>query len=497
MAEARAKRYSGRPGQRFETLTAVRKAVRLARDLGSPESVFAELRNLAVAGLALPDQHVLKEWEGWPEGSHGMDFDPVALRLYARGDKQGNISVRRLDDDEEVARLEGQGKPRAVTFGADGRSLLLQSGPEGTLERWTIGGGTPRKLTTVVPDVCCSQQSRDGRRLLVIHRSRPGTRFEVLDCQSGRRCFEYQAADEGTPVLRAGLSPDGRWLALADHPYGSPGRRSLLVFDVDSQQRVAKLDHDESVISPTWHPDSRTLAIGGWSLQCGLYLGRADASAAPGAARSERRRAGPDHESVGASAEQPGLLGGGHLYWHPHTGKVLLRSPQWITMNRPVQDGRLYDYFLDKTRITLHTMEPSPVFRTLAPDTSAPQSPECRGVAIHPAGRLLAIGHANGVSLVDLPTGVEVGKLDLKPSLFVRFDPVSGDLVTYGPPGLFRWPVRYVPDPARGPTHITVGPPPPTWPGRGIRHPARHQPGRQGDCRRPFLQSRGLPGERR
>ena len=47
--------------------------------------MFDELRNPAVAALALPDFRIAaKTWEGWPEGSSCLDFDPVALRQYAR-----------------------------------------------------------------------------------------------------------------------------------------------------------------------------------------------------------------------------------------------------------------------------------------------------------------------------------------------------------------------------------------------------------------------------
>jgi hypothetical protein len=77
LAEIRAKRYSGRVGQRFGAITAIRKATALGRELDKPARVFDELRNLPVAVLALPDLRVAaKSWEGWPEGSHGLVSDP-------------------------------------------------------------------------------------------------------------------------------------------------------------------------------------------------------------------------------------------------------------------------------------------------------------------------------------------------------------------------------------------------------------------------------------
>jgi tRNA A-37 threonylcarbamoyl transferase component Bud32 len=97
MAEARAKRYSGQVGQRFDTIDAVHRAVELARQLDEPATVFDELRDLAAAALALPDlRESAKTWEGWPEGTSAVDFDPVALRFYARSDKDGNVTVRSI-----------------------------------------------------------------------------------------------------------------------------------------------------------------------------------------------------------------------------------------------------------------------------------------------------------------------------------------------------------------------------------------------------------------
>jgi WD40 repeat protein len=76
-------------------------------------------------------------------------------------------------------------------------------------------------------------------------------------------------------------------------------------------------------------------------------------------------------------------------------------------------------------------------------------------VSVHPGGRLLAVGTIFGVSLFDLPTGVELGRVGPGASLFTHFDPSSGDLLTYSGPGLFRWPVRVDPGP---PETVVVGP---------------------------------------
>jgi WD40 repeat protein len=461
LAEARAKRYSGRVGQRFDTLAAVRKAVALARELDKPAAVFAELRDLAVAALALPDFRVVaRKWDGWPRGSFGLDFDPVALRLYARGDRAGNVSVRRLADDAVVARLPGAGRARKIVFGADGRTLLLHDTKSGVLERWQIGGPAPTKVATISTDVAQWRQSRDGRRLLALHPSPQGNWCEVLDMPAGRPRFEYRSAiRDNTIGTLAALSPDGHWLAWVDGTYGSPQRNRVLLFDLDSDTKspARTLLNPGNVASPVWHPDSRTLAIGNtntndvyvWDAPSGrrlLTLGD-QKGGAPVLGMS------PSGQLLTSWSHWAGL---GPVFWHPHTGKLLLRTSFPWSAATPVQDGRLYTASIEKTQIILRTVEPSPVFRTLVPDPAGPPRRDCRDVTIHPAGRLLAVGHSNGVALFDLLTGLQVGRLNLGWNLFARFDPSNGDLLTYGQRGLFRWPVRITPG---EPETITVGPP--------------------------------------
>src|SRR5262249_39476265 len=132
-----------------------------------------ELRTEAVAALALPDLELLREWEGYPAGSVGLDFDG-RLERYARLAKDGTVSVRRVSDDAEIARWQGP----------------------------TAGDGPARQ-----PD---SRLSPDGRFLCIRHATPGRLTVRRLDgskpvvCHQGARAADYWAMD---------FSPDSNRLA--------------------------------------------------------------------------------------------------------------------------------------------------------------------------------------------------------------------------------------------------------------------------------------------
>src|SRR5262249_50204423 len=67
LEQARGKSRSGERGQRFDGLAAIRQALRLPVP---PGRSLAELRNKAIACLALPDVEPAGAWwEGWPTGT--------------------------------------------------------------------------------------------------------------------------------------------------------------------------------------------------------------------------------------------------------------------------------------------------------------------------------------------------------------------------------------------------------------------------------------------
>ena len=63
LAQARAGSLSRRIGQRFDSLGAVADALKIARQLNLSDERKLELRNAAIACLALSDVRIAKEWD--------------------------------------------------------------------------------------------------------------------------------------------------------------------------------------------------------------------------------------------------------------------------------------------------------------------------------------------------------------------------------------------------------------------------------------------------
>jgi hypothetical protein len=75
--------------------------------------------------LTLTDVHTGKQWNGWPAGSLHVDFDGK-LERYARVDRAGNVSVRRVSDDFELWNLAGLGPREAwANLSSDGHFLVV------------------------------------------------------------------------------------------------------------------------------------------------------------------------------------------------------------------------------------------------------------------------------------------------------------------------------------------------------------------------------------
>jgi serine/threonine protein kinase/WD40 repeat protein len=450
-AQAGANRTSRRPGQRFGTLRTIAQAV----ELGGPSP---ELRTEAIAALSLPDLEPVKEWDGWQSGSSFVSFD-ATLERYARQDHDGNVSVRRVADDVEVARLPGFGRPawNGVALSPDGRLVAQHGQPEGQragrVKLWRLDGSEP----PLVPEELAAGDRNleagdrqaaiafrpDGRQVAV---AQPRIAITVFDTATGRRLHTLAFPGAAT---RLAFHPNLPRLAAA-------GARTLKVLDVATSRELADLPPLPAPVQAlAWHPGGQLLAVACEDLR--IYLWDV------GTRRTAVFLEGHNHPAL-ALAFHPGgrLLMSSDAtaimrLWEVSSGRQLLTVPGIV-------GGFSHD---DRPRAAL--IQPGPgklgLYDVAAGEeyrSVLPPSPRGQGRftwasrTLGPHGPYQAMTSDDGVYLLDPVSGQIVGCLPAPETHGLLFEP-SGALLTYGRAGVQRWPVG--PGTAARPGWLNIGPP--------------------------------------
>jgi serine/threonine protein kinase/WD40 repeat protein/tetratricopeptide (TPR) repeat protein len=435
--EAQARRNSGLMGRRFESLESLTHAIKLFRDLGRlDEQRTLELRNEAIACLALADLRPGKEWTREPGWSWPMAFDPT-LQYYAAFDEepkakgyvgQGHLSIRRVADGQEIARLPGFGtRVVAAQFSPNGRYLAAHY--EWGQRHNYVWDLSRREAILKVSQGSYSYNSfpwfSPDNRLVAL--PRPDHSIRVYELPSGAK---WKDLPPGLPahagqVVKVHFHPDGRQLAVVT---GS----LVQLRDLSSGKELAKFKHPGDVAALAWRSDGKVFATGCY-----------------------------DHDEIYvwdmANPAQPLQTLKGHsgavVYLGFSHGGDLLLSASWDATNRlwdPISGQQL------ASEAALHEC-----FCQFGPDDQGldhwrqlASGRECRvfhghkkpdWVTISPKGRLMASVGTDGVVLWDLAAPREGDKqlatLPVGSSRAVHFDPKGESLLTDGSAGLQRWPI--------------------------------------------------------
>jgi serine/threonine protein kinase/tetratricopeptide (TPR) repeat protein len=457
VGQAHGTRLSRRPGQRFEALDALGKAVALGRELGQPPEWFDRLRNEAIAALALPDIHITKEFDGFPPGTVRVDLSDD-FELYVRSTEKGLCTIHRVANNAEIARLPEFDERAEASFGS-GRILAVR-GSSGRFQLWDLSGAEPvRRFQKDGIYGSCFRP--DGCLLALCHND--GS-ISVHDVAAGQRTYHLPPG-EIVRGLSLALHPSEPFVACFSYHY-----HPVLVRDLRTGAVAASINPPwRGNGNCAWSPDGRTLTVPDGD--SGAIQQWAFDPTAP-ALRLLRTIQGPHN-------------GGPCLSYNPAGDRFVTRgwdgvvhlfdaiSGQWLfsthSLPKNVVGGGAYLRF-DRTgqrlaaarvgnhqeRVGLWSVADAREYRALVPSrrVSAWGKP-----AIHPGGRLAAIGVMDGVVLFDLETGRELAKW---PALHrgsggagIALDG-AGNLLTNDFAGLFRWPVKQ--DPANR-DRLIIGPP--------------------------------------
>jgi serine/threonine protein kinase/WD40 repeat protein len=426
VSQAHATRYSRQVGQRFETLATLEKAAAIGRELNQPPEWFDRLRNEAIAALALPDWRLVREWEGYPLGSNSWDANP-AIGLYVRNDRQGHISVRRIESDEEIAHIDAPGGDNWANLSPNGRFLTLD-GLTGLQQAWDLARTPPALLYDFKSGGCSHTFHPDGRHVVV---SRQDGSLLLYDLTAERPTERQLARVGGAPPSCMSFSPQGDKLVVA-----TAANRVIQVLDGQSGQPIGpSWQLKASTMCVAWHPSGMLLAAACRDERIRVW----DLVRNQEAAVLEGWRGGsanvaftPDGEFVVSEGWEGKLR-----LWHWRTGRQLLHDSGGASFHFDANNT-----FISRigTRLRLLKFADGREYRTLVRQSNAEIQVAFWHGAIDRDGRLLAVSMSDGARLWDLQTGNELAHLALGEVYGAAFAPDC--LLTNGTGGLLLWPIQ-------------------------------------------------------
>jgi serine/threonine protein kinase/WD40 repeat protein len=432
---ARANRLSRRIGQRYNSLDVLAEASRMARDLHLPEQDSLELRNEAIACLTMHDVRVDREWKGWPPGSFSLAIDDTLSR-YARVDREGDVSIRRVADDTELWRLKGLGKGDAWPWlSPDGNFLAL--GRIGRDRLWRLAAPEPLMIAKALNDRWAISDS--GRMRATRDVQGMVTLFET---DSGRQIKQFPT---GLGAGSIAFRPQGRELALG-HPTG------IQLWSIETGSFLKKLACMADDI--TWHPDGKAFATLGADRIIQIWD-------SPSGKRTIELK-GHTNDGITFAFNHSGDILASHGWgqplrlWDSATGEILFQTPLVMVSLRFSRDDKYLAVAVNEDGV-LSILEVAPFqryYRTSVRDPALDRG-YYYGAAISSDGRLLAVGMRDGFGLWDVASGKPLTFLPTGTTYCVRFER-SGALLASGPTGLVRWSVQAV---DATPEKLQIGPP--------------------------------------
>jgi WD40 repeat protein/tetratricopeptide (TPR) repeat protein len=459
LATARASRYSGRSGRRFDSLAALAQAADLGRQLEHSPERFAKLRNEAIAALALPDLQITKSFGQWTSDLVSVDVN-ADFDLFATSDQAGRCVIRRVADDVEVARLPPPDRPRMILFGADRWLADMDQSGAKTVRIWDVATPVPG-LRIDDPRPMTSLDFRpDGGLVAILHADGSLATHEL---PSGKRRHELPPRPvPQEPTIR--LHPTLPYLILTSRFSTFP---SIIDLKTGASAKVQLPWPDGRSARGEWSDDGRTLAVPG---DYGQGVAFFEFSGDPPVARFSRSSEGiQGRPRIVLNQSGDRLFSRGDnvttIMKDLITGRVLVQPPAYafLPISLPMlktdrERRRLFPARVDDPvrRFGYWSVAEGQECRLIVPETKGTID---RWVGISPDGRLAMGVSGQKVHFYDMERGREAGGIpfgDLGTwNFYVAMDP-SGWLLTNTFGGCLRWPIR--PDPIT-PGTVVIGPP--------------------------------------
>jgi tRNA A-37 threonylcarbamoyl transferase component Bud32 len=248
LSQARASRRSGRPGRRFDSLEALRKAAEIRPGL--------DLRNEAIAAMALIDVRSVKHWSlDIPRAEYQL-FDS-RLERYVRTYTNGALSLHHTSDDRELVRWPANGltpHPAGTALSSDGRFLAAawSSNKLSVLRVEDLFGG--KTVLSEARPIRSFKFSRDSRKMITVSGYPKPFIVTIYSTDDW-----HQIASFTTQSLPYGLEfdPSGSRLAIA-----SPDSWRIQIRSTRSGELIDTLNHPNGIRGLAWSPLGNVIAAG-------------------------------------------------------------------------------------------------------------------------------------------------------------------------------------------------------------------------------------------
>jgi eukaryotic-like serine/threonine-protein kinase len=268
-AEARAHALTRRMGRRADALAAVSAAARIQSSL--------ELRNTAIAALALPDLEIVRRWPVASQVLAFANFDPTGagyvLMQPTRMTWHETGTHRQWSLLSPADKVQSNGMPG---FSPDGRRLVMHAS-DSTIHAWerTADGARiiwsladrpfpwPRPIYPYGNDIVCSP---DGRHVTATIK---GGGFSVHDLSDGREVGRWNWEFMPTCIR---WSPDGRLLAVACAAREAKGRWHLV--DAATLATIRSFETGGNIFGVAWSIAGDLVAVSTEKSEIRIYRAR-------------------------------------------------------------------------------------------------------------------------------------------------------------------------------------------------------------------------------
>ena len=398
LTSAEASRWSGRPGQNLTSIKDVAHAVQILPKLGwerpEIEAEVVKLRNAAIAAMSLTDIRMLRSWKVQEPWLLQVAFNSTYSQ-YAQADRDGNISIRDVQDNVESSRLPAPTTGRAILrmrFSPDGKYLAVKyrENSGNALRVWDTSTATLLIAPAVDLETTASFDFGPDSTWIALASGRSLT---VYNLPNGEKVREVQLAGTTRSVCVGGEKGEIAILLA--------GRRSIQVLHTDDWS-PRELKFDVVIWSLAWHPRSSQLAVGGDDGS--LLLVQISEDLQPVRVfEGHTGRVHSLHFSPSGDLLASQAWDGTTRFWGLSSGEQLLRTevPRLLDSGFSHPDGRLLGmYDVERFHIWEVTRDiPLRVFRS-------PSVTNRRwSVDIDATGRWLASARDDGVEIWDIRRG--------------------------------------------------------------------------------------------